>query len=73
VTQYTATEKLAELKRELSLRRAVYPSFIKSGQLKQFEADRQIGIIREIIMDYEARLASSGNDLFHISTTSKIS
>jgi len=73
MSEFTVAEKLAELKRELSLRRAVYPSFVKSEQLKQFEADRQIGIIREIVMDYEARLASSGNDLFHISTTSKIS
>ncbi len=61
---YSNAEKLAELKRELSLRRSVYPSFVKSGQLKLFDADRQIGIIREIVMDYEAR-ESSGNDLFH--------
>lgn len=61
---YTATEKLAELKRELSLRRAVYPSFVKSGQIKQAAADRQIGIIREIMMDYE-RLIQADTDLFH--------
>jgi hypothetical protein len=61
---YTATEKLAELKRELSLRRAVYPSFVKSGQIKQVAADRQIGIIREIMMDYE-RLIQADTDLFH--------
>lgn len=61
---YTATEKLAELKRELSLRRTVYPSFVKSGQIKQAAADRQIGIIREIVLDYE-RLIQADQDLFH--------
>jgi hypothetical protein len=63
MSQFTAAEKLAELRRELSLRRSVYPSFVKSGQLKQAAADRQIGIIREIVMDYEAQGGES--DLFH--------
>ncbi len=37
----TLTEQIAELKRELALRKNVYPSFVKSGRMKQVDADRQ--------------------------------
>lgn len=34
------SEQIAEVKRELALRERVYPGFVKSGRMKQAEADQ---------------------------------
>ena len=48
--------QLAEVEREIMLRRRVYPRFIKSGQLSPAAADRQISIM-EAVADTLRRLA----------------
>lgn len=50
--RFTATEKLAEIDRELRLRRHVYPSRVAAGKLGQKMADRQIAIMEAIRADY---------------------
>lgn len=59
---FTLQDKLAELRRELVLRRNVYPWMVRSGRLKQADADRQIGILREIIRDYERMMQIEPGD-----------
>lgn len=49
---FSKAEKLAEIAREIALRRSVYPNLVASGRLKQERADRQIAIFLEIAKDY---------------------
>lgn len=51
-------EKLAEINRELEMRRVVYPRFIRNGKMKQDQARRQIDILIAIKLDYAAKLRS---------------
>jgi hypothetical protein len=44
-------DKLAELKRELELRRNVYPKLIERGQLSEENAARQIRILEAVVAD----------------------
>jgi hypothetical protein len=48
----TALQKYAEAKREVAMRRHVYPRWIANGRLKQEDADRQIAIMEAIVEDY---------------------
>lgn len=50
---FTYEEKLEALRRELKLRRMVYPRRVKNGSMKRTEAERQIAIVIEMIDDYE--------------------
>jgi hypothetical protein len=50
---FTRAEKLSCLKRELGLRRSVYPSLVAKGRMKQESADREVFCLRAIIADYE--------------------
>ena len=42
MTAPTLTEQIAELKREIALRKNVYPKWVASGRMKQAEADRAL-------------------------------
>lgn len=55
MTAFDDSAKLAELRRELRLRERLYPQWIEAGRMTRPVADRQTGIIREIIRDYEQR------------------
>lgn len=48
-------QKIAELKREIALRKAVYPGFIARGKLKQPKADEQIEVLTAVLHDYLAQ------------------
>lgn len=50
---YTTADKIAELKREIKLRVAVYPRLIRIGKLNYQDAARQTDILRAILDDYE--------------------
>ena len=52
---YTTEQKLAEVVREIAMRRAVYRPLITSGRMTQDEADRRIGIMLSIAKDYGGR------------------
>lgn len=45
-------EKLAELKRELAMRKEVYPGLIRKGRLDRAEGERRISLIEDMIRDY---------------------
>jgi hypothetical protein len=42
VTKTVLGEQIAEIERELALRRAVYPKWVQAGKLNQALADRQV-------------------------------
>jgi hypothetical protein len=61
---FTAAEKLACARREIAMRRRVYPGWIAGGRMTQAEADRQIAIMVAIAADYERAAAGDAGPLF---------
>jgi hypothetical protein len=53
VRQFTATEKLAAVTRELKFRRFVYPQRVMSRKMTQRLADEQIALFEAIEADYQ--------------------
>lgn len=51
----TLADKIACLKREVALRRNVYPGFVARGKMKAHVADREITVMRAILSELEAR------------------
>jgi hypothetical protein len=62
--QFTAAEKAAEVRREIGLRRRVYPRMIASRQLDVKAAERHIAIMEQIAQDYEREAAKDAPQLF---------
>jgi len=52
-------EKARCIRRELALRRAVYPSMVAKKRMAQVEADREIAVMEAILEDYMVRLNGS--------------
>jgi len=50
----TTTDKLACAKRELLMRKRVYPNWVKSDRMSADMAMRQIACMEAIVADYEA-------------------
>lgn len=48
----THQDKVAELQREVSLRRRVYPRWVAAGRLTQADADKRIAVLQAILDDY---------------------
>lgn len=57
----TDQEKFDELKREIDMRRKVYPHWIAQGRIKTREAERRIGVMEEIAADYLKRMNQTIN------------
>lgn len=53
--QFTDTEKAAEARREVKMRRRVYPGWVAMGRQTQEQADRHIAIMDEIATEYTTR------------------
>lgn len=49
----TKQHKISELRRELQMRRRVYPRFVEQGRMTDFDAKRQIAILESILRDYD--------------------
>ncbi len=49
----TAQQKLRSAKRELAMRRNVYPKWVGNGRMKQSEADHEIAVMESIVADYQ--------------------
>jgi ribosome assembly protein YihI (activator of Der GTPase) len=49
-------DKLRAARRELLLRRSLYPRRVKDGKLKQEVADHEIAVMEAIVADYEKAL-----------------
>lgn len=49
----SAQTKLRSAKRELAMRRSVYPKWVESGRMTQSEADHEIAVMADIVHDYQ--------------------
>lgn len=61
---FTTETKIRALKRELAMRRRVYPGRVEAGKMSQAEADRQIAVFEEILHDYQQEKAEREPELF---------
>jgi hypothetical protein len=52
----TTADKLACAKRELAMRRGVYPRFIDAGKMSAGKAAHEIAAMEAIVRDYEDAL-----------------
>jgi len=54
---FTADEKLAAVRRELNMRRRVYPRWVSNGKMSQAKADEETAVMEAIVADYERQVA----------------
>jgi len=59
----TVRDKYVEVKRELALRRRLYPRWVAEGKLPEREASRRIAVLHAIMEDYERELAAAEPEL----------
>jgi hypothetical protein len=50
----TAQEKLDCARRELAMRRRVYPRWVENQRMSQKQSEKEIAIMEAIVADYEA-------------------
>lgn len=62
--QFPTYTKVRELKRELTLRRNVYPGLISSGKLERHKAIEQYQILEAILADYVNLMGKVQQELF---------
>lgn len=61
--KYTDKEKMVEAQREVRMRESVYERQVLYRRMTQEEADRRLGIMREIADDYQTAIkAQEKND-----------
>jgi len=48
--------KLSEIRREIAMRRRLYPGWVAKGTMRQVTADRQIAIMEAMASDYAAKI-----------------
>jgi hypothetical protein len=48
----TLAEKLKVLKRELAMRRALYPKWVKLGRMKPADAEHELAVMEAVTADY---------------------
>jgi hypothetical protein len=54
---YTDREKWEAAKRELNMRRRVYPGLVDRGRMTKPEAEREIALMQDIADDYHHLMA----------------
>lgn len=64
------TEILAELRREYSWRKRLYPGWVKQGRIDARQAQRQMEILDQVIQEYARRDMES--DLFKLRTAASV-
>lgn len=52
-------EQIKEVRREIGLRRRVYPQFVASGRITQAKADKQMAAMEAVLETLEAKAAES--------------
>lgn len=57
---FTTIEKLEAVRRELKLRRAVYPRLVQTGRMTAEAMRTEIAIFEAITADYTARARAEG-------------
>lgn len=55
--EITTKDKLRSSRSELTMRRSLYPRWVKDGRMTQERADRGIALMEAIVKDYETLVA----------------
>jgi hypothetical protein len=63
-SEFSTTDKLKCLEREIAMRRNVYPRWIASGRFKPVQAAREIAVMEAIAADYRNK-AQEHQDWFN--------
>lgn len=50
----TLQDQIAEIRRELGMRKGAYPRFVAAGKMKQATADRQVACLEAALKTLEA-------------------
>lgn len=58
---FSVDRKLKCLDRELGMRKALYPSFVRRGKMSEEAAAEEIAVLEAIRSDYEASTARNGD------------
>ncbi len=53
---FTAADKLAAVRREIGMRRRVYPRWVINGKMSQAKANEETAIMEAIAADYERQV-----------------
>ena len=53
---FTASDKLAAVRREIGMRRRVYPRWVINGKMTQAKADEETAVMEAIAADYERQV-----------------
>jgi len=53
---FTHDQKIEALRREIRLRKWVYPKRVRAGKISQAEAAYEIGVMQAILDDYERQV-----------------
>lgn len=64
MSKFSNAEKAQELRRELGMRRHVYPRKVADGKMQQQAADRMIALAEDMLADYERLAAIDMPDMF---------
>jgi hypothetical protein len=57
VTEITLKHKIGTLRREVAMRKRVYPRIVATKLMHQATADREIAVMQAILDDYEKQYA----------------
>lgn len=63
MSEITNADKLACARRELAMRKNVYPKWVGSGRMKQEAADRELKVMAAIVDDYEHVTGTTGGTI----------
>lgn len=58
----TTADKLAAAKRELAVRKAVYPKWVEQNKMSAGKAAHEIAAMEAIVKDYEWQVAQERSD-----------
>jgi len=53
---FTAADKLAAVRREIAMRRRVYPRWVENKRMTQSKADEEIAVMEAIAADIERQV-----------------
>ena len=65
MSEITTADKIKCLRREIAMRKNVYPKWIESGRMTQEAADREIAVMQAIHDDYSKEAATAANPQHH--------
>lgn len=64
--EYTIDEKIACLSREVGMRRRVYDRQVQEGRMDKAKADKETGIMEEILAEYQTQRDAAQPSLFDL-------